>query len=135
MKTVNEIAEFLKHERRRHKVKLEDMAERTGLTPVTLRGLLNGKNDSRLSTVLAVARELGLELALVPATVAGSIQQREHSVAVESLVSKALKSQQYAAPSLAYRLSAREHARGMEATPEDPGESDAMPSGMRDETQ
>jgi transcriptional regulator with XRE-family HTH domain len=93
MKTIGEIGEFFRSERLQRDLKLEEMAKRTGLTQVTLRGLLNGQNDSRLSTVLAVAQELGLELALVPAGVAKSVQQRERSGAVESLVSKALRSQ------------------------------------------
>ncbi|MBB5609483.1 MULTISPECIES: helix-turn-helix domain-containing protein [unclassified Janthinobacterium] len=93
MKTISEIGEFFRSERLQRDLKLEEMAKRTGLTQVTLRGLLNGQNDSRLSTVLAVAQELGLELALVPAGVAKSVQQRERSGAVESLVSKALRGQ------------------------------------------
>lgn len=93
MKTISEIAEFLKLQRVQRNLKLDQMVERTGLTAVTLRGLLNGKNDSRLSTVLAVAHELGLELALVPAGMAKSVQHSEPRPAIESLVSKALRSQ------------------------------------------
>lgn len=107
MQTISEIGEFFRNERLQRDLKLEEMSKRTGLTQVTLRGLLNGQNDSRLSTVLAVAQELGLELALVPAGVAKSVQQRERSGAVESLVSKALRSQKVGATLPSYRATTR----------------------------
>jgi hypothetical protein len=38
----------------------------TGLTAVTLRGLMNGTKDCKITTLLATADKLGLEVMLVP---------------------------------------------------------------------
>lgn len=45
---------------------MRELTEKTGLTSVTIRGLLGARTDPRLTTLMAVAGELGLEVRLVP---------------------------------------------------------------------
>jgi hypothetical protein len=92
MKTVQEVAQQLQEARGKQGVKLDALVASTGLTAVTLRGLLTGRTDSRLSTVLATAHELGLELMLVPSAFSASIAARRPAGTPQSLVSRAVNS-------------------------------------------
>jgi transcriptional regulator with XRE-family HTH domain len=91
MRTALEVGAKLQEARRDKKLRVTELVEKTGLTAVTLRGLLDGKTDARLSTLIAVAHEVGLELVLVPKEIAQSFESRSMPhVAVESFVSRAL---------------------------------------------
>lgn len=49
------------------RLRQEDLAERTGLSRLTVQRTLNGSVDPRLSTVEEMARGVGMEFMLVPA--------------------------------------------------------------------
>ena len=92
MKTLYDVSIALEAARKNRPVALKKLVETTGLTAVTIRGLLLGTKDSRLSTLLAVANELGLEVLLVPKEVAASISTSPVGVKsdVETLVGASL---------------------------------------------
>jgi len=91
MKTSADLGNKLQEARERKKIKLVDLVDRTGLTAVTLRNVLEGKTDPRLSTIVALAHEVGLELVLLPKEVAQSFEaQTAAPEAVVSLVKRAL---------------------------------------------
>jgi transcriptional regulator with XRE-family HTH domain len=73
MKTLSEVGAFLQDAKSQRNVSQKELANRTGLTPVTLRGVFNGTTDSRISTIMALADELGLELVLVPKVIVPAV--------------------------------------------------------------
>lgn len=81
MKTLSEVGTFLQNAKSQSNISQKELASRTGLTPVTLRGVFNGKTDSRISTVMALADELGLELLLVPKALSHSIIPQHGTIA------------------------------------------------------
>lgn len=91
MKTIQQVGQTLQDARTAQRLKLDQLVRTTGLTAVTLRGLLTGRTDSRLSTVLALAHELGLELLLVPTAIAKSIVAQSDPSTHTSSVSRAVK--------------------------------------------
>jgi hypothetical protein len=95
MKTLKEIADILQQARSDGAVTLRELSEQTGLTAVTLRGLLEAKTDPRLTTLMAVADQLGLEVMLVPQAVSASIARpaQPDVIEVPTLVGAALKRQ------------------------------------------
>lgn len=94
MKTALEVGTALQSAREDSKIRMIDLVERTGLTAVTLRHVLEGKTDARISTVVAIAKEVGLELVLLPKEVADSLAAADpQHVAIESLVERALGAQ------------------------------------------
>lgn len=50
------------------------LARASGLSPRSLQAVLSGEHDYKLSTFLAVAEVVGLELALVPRAACASLQ-------------------------------------------------------------
>jgi hypothetical protein len=66
MKTPAELAIALEAARTTRRLKRQDIVARTGLNHLSVRGLLDGNKDSRISTLLAVAHEVGLEVMLIP---------------------------------------------------------------------
>ena len=74
MKTLSEIATRLEDERRRLMMDYQTLAERTGLTPLSVRGVLQGRTAPRITTLMAIADQLGLEVLLLPKVVASGLQ-------------------------------------------------------------
>ena len=74
MKTLSEIATRLEDERRRLVLDYQTLAERTGLTPLSVRGILQGRTAPRITTLMAIADQLGLEVLLLPKVVATGLQ-------------------------------------------------------------
>ena len=74
MKTLSEIATRLEDERRRLMLDYQALAERTGLTPLSVRGVLQGRTAPRITTLMAIADQLGLEVLLLPKVVATGLQ-------------------------------------------------------------
>jgi len=66
MNTLTIIADGLRAARRLAGLKQDELAARAGLSRMTVQRIEAGTIDPRLSTVLVVARVLGLELMLVP---------------------------------------------------------------------
>ena len=73
MKVAQRIAEKLRVAKDEHALSTAELVRRTGLTAVSIRAALTGDKDSRLSTVIALAHELELDLVLVPTAVSASI--------------------------------------------------------------
>ncbi|QHE84223.1 helix-turn-helix domain-containing protein [Hydrogenophaga sp. BPS33] len=73
MKTLDELATALEEARHAKGLTYKDLAARTGLTPLTVRHVLQGKAAVRATNLMALAAELGLELVLVPQVVAASL--------------------------------------------------------------
>ncbi|EHL24863.1 XRE family transcriptional regulator [Acidovorax sp. NO-1] len=75
MKTLADFSISLLTAKAQRGVKLKDLARNTGLSPVAVRQMLDGKVSPRLANAMAVASELGLELVLMPKAVAASFEQ------------------------------------------------------------
>jgi transcriptional regulator with XRE-family HTH domain len=74
MKTLTEIATRLEAERLRLMLDYQTLAERTGLTPLSVRNVLQGRAAPRITTLMAIADQLGLEVLLLPKVVARGLQ-------------------------------------------------------------
>lgn len=74
MKTLSDISLRLEAERLRLKLDYQQLAEQTGLTPLSVRSVLQGKTAPRITTLMAIADRLGLEVLLLPKTVASGLQ-------------------------------------------------------------
>ena len=73
MKVAQRIAETLRSAKHERKMTTAELERRTGLTAVSIRAALSGVKDSKLSTVIAIAHELELDLVLVPKAVSASL--------------------------------------------------------------
>ncbi|XLZ68995.1 hypothetical protein ABT364_20950 [Massilia sp. SR12] len=78
MKIAQRIAETLRSAKREQKLSTAELERRTGLTAVSIRAALSGLKDSKLSTIIAIAHELELDLVLLPEAVSASIAPAPH---------------------------------------------------------
>ena len=74
MKTLSEMTSVLEDERQRLALDYQALAERTGLTPLSVRNILQGRTAPRITTLMAIANQLGLEVMLLPKVVATGLQ-------------------------------------------------------------
>lgn len=74
MQTSLAIARLLEAERRQQKVTYDELATAAGLTPLATRRALKGETAPRITTLMALADRLGLEVVLVPKPVAAGLQ-------------------------------------------------------------
>lgn len=74
MKTPMDFSSALTEAKEQHRMKLNELAERTGLSPLAVSQMLDGKVSPRLSNAMAVADALGLELVLMPKGAAASFE-------------------------------------------------------------
>jgi transcriptional regulator with XRE-family HTH domain len=74
MKTLSDIATCLEDERQRLMLDYQTLAERTGLTPLSVRSVLQGRTAPRITTLMSIADQLGLEVLLLPKVVASGLQ-------------------------------------------------------------
>lgn len=79
MKTVQQIAEALEAARRVRQLDYQAIADRAGLTPLSVRQVLQGKTAPRITTLMAIAAELGLEVLLLPTIVAQGLESQAAS--------------------------------------------------------
>jgi len=70
MKTLAEVAATLEQARQQRKLPYEELARAAGLTPLATRRALKGQAAPRVTTLMALAERLGLELVLLPKVVA-----------------------------------------------------------------
>ena len=68
------LSRALRDARREAGLNQEKLARRAGVTRMTVQRLETGQIDPRLSTVLVLARELGMELMLVPSTLRPALE-------------------------------------------------------------
>ncbi|MEO7885517.1 MAG: helix-turn-helix transcriptional regulator [Polaromonas sp.] len=80
MKTLFDMASRLEAERQRLNIDYQALAEKTGLTPLSVRSALQGRTAPRITTVMALADQLGLEVVMLPKVVAMGLEaQSEES--------------------------------------------------------
>lgn len=66
MRTLTEIADFLRERIRTTTITQRELGERAGIARRTLTGVLSGQADYKVSTLMAVLDRLGYELAILP---------------------------------------------------------------------
>lgn len=74
MKTLQSLADELEAARLARGLNYKTLAERTGLSALAVRQALQGRTAVRATNLMALADELGLELALVPREMAASLR-------------------------------------------------------------
>ncbi len=74
MKTLQSLAAELEAARLARGLTYKTLAERTGLSTLAVRQALQGRTALRATNLMALAEELGLELALVPREMAASLR-------------------------------------------------------------
>lgn len=75
MQKTAEISHRLETERKRLGIKYAELAQSTGLSVLAVRQALQGTVAMRVSSLVALSDQLGLEVILVPKLVAQSLQQ------------------------------------------------------------
>lgn len=73
MNTLQTFAGMLKTAARGRGINFSDLSGRAGVSRMTLRKVLSGEEDYRVSTLLALADKLGLDVVLVPKAAARGI--------------------------------------------------------------
>ncbi len=92
MLTLPEISGLLREEARRHGLTQARLADKAGISARTLTHVLSGQEDFRVSTLMAVAHQLGLEVVLVPKDAARAVAAGEAiGPPVRSVVTDALE--------------------------------------------
>lgn len=74
MKSINELSAELRKVMRQNRVTQEAVRDAAGISRQTMVNVLKGTEDFKVSTLLAVADRLGLELLLVPKDAARGLQ-------------------------------------------------------------
>ncbi|WP_067272422.1 helix-turn-helix domain-containing protein [Mitsuaria sp. 7] len=91
MLTLPEISGLLRDTARRNGLTQARLADTSGISARTLTHVLSGQEDFRVSTLMAVAHQLGLELVLVPKAAARAVAAGEAlGPPVRSVVTEAL---------------------------------------------
>lgn len=90
MKTILEISNHLRERQKAKGISQQDLREAAGLSRQTMSRVLSGTEDFKLSTLLAVADRLGLELELVPRGMGSKLGERPTEPKVTTRVSRAL---------------------------------------------
>lgn len=91
--TLADIANTLQQRRKELRLSYRELGERAGVTELSARAVLLGQSAPKLTTLIALAEVLGLELVLLPKVVAegmaaGQAQETAPLSAVEQLVQK-----------------------------------------------
>jgi len=92
MKTLAEVADVLRMQVSRVGRTQETLGQEAGISRQTLSKVLGGRADFKVTTLLALADRLGLELVLLPKEVArGMVQAEEPAASIQSRVQAVLK--------------------------------------------
>jgi transcriptional regulator with XRE-family HTH domain len=91
MNSINEVSMELRDALARSPLKQQELREAAGLSRQTMANVLKGTEDYKLSTLLAVADRLGLELLLLPKAAARGLQTTSSGPVVETVVDRARK--------------------------------------------
>lgn len=93
MKTLQQLADILRKQIDRLELTQEALGSASGVSRQTLSKVLSGRSDLKVTTLMALADRLGLELMLVPKEIAPGMKHLEESrPRVRSLVDAALGS-------------------------------------------
>ena len=91
MKSLPELSKLLRAALLRAKLTQAELKARAGISQRTLTNVLSGQEDFKVSTLMALADRLGLELLLVPKGAARAVETSEVTEpVVKSVVSAAL---------------------------------------------
>jgi transcriptional regulator with XRE-family HTH domain len=77
MKTLNDMSALLETARKQQKITYDELARAAGLTPLATRRALKAQTAPRITTLMALADRLGLELVIVPKVVAQGLSPAE----------------------------------------------------------
>lgn len=92
MTTLSSISTLLKERQRASGMSQEELRACAGLSRQTMTNVLSGEQDYKLSTLIAVADRLGLEVVLMPKSVASGLQvSPQPREVVPSVVDEALR--------------------------------------------
>lgn len=94
MKSIGELSTALRTAMRENRMTQESVREAAGLSRQTMVNVLKGTEDFKVSTLLAVADRLGLELLLVPKDAARGLQAPQTATpvpVVETVVDRVRK--------------------------------------------
>lgn len=86
MKTLREISSTLRSTLKARRQTQAQLREAAGITQRTLTNVLSGEQDFKVTTLLAVADRLGLELLLVPKAAVRGLAASQESAPVMTLV-------------------------------------------------
>ncbi len=75
MKSLPEIASFLRERLRNNKVTQRELGEHAGIARRTLTSVLSGEADYKVTTLMAVLDRLGYELTIVPKGAASGLNK------------------------------------------------------------
>lgn len=89
MNSVSEVSRELRRQLKRSGRTGQSVRESAGLSRQTFANVMGGENDFKLSTLLAVADRLGLELLLLPKGAARGLPGGDAAPVVETLVDAA----------------------------------------------
>ncbi len=78
MKSIREVSEALATQKRQLRLTQLEHREQAGIASRTTQQVLSGTHDFKLSTLLAVADRVGLELLLVPKDAARGCDPKDH---------------------------------------------------------
>jgi len=91
MNSISEISYELRTAVERSHLKQYELREAAGLSRQTLANVLKGTADYKISTLLALADRLGLELLLLPKEAARGLKPQPPAPVVETLVDQVRK--------------------------------------------
>lgn len=90
MRTLQQIASALRSSLKRRSLTQEVVRRETGISKQTLTNVLSGSHDYKVTTLLAVCDQLGLDLVLVPKELGGIVDDKPREPVVKSVVDAAL---------------------------------------------
>jgi DNA-binding phage protein len=90
VKTLPQVSLALRQQLEHTQIGRMELCAEAGVTARTLRHVLSGNDDFKLSTLMAVADKLGLELLLVPKAAAPALAAEPAATAVRTRVQASL---------------------------------------------
>lgn len=90
MRTLQQIASALHSSLKKRSLTQEVLRRETGISKQTLTNVLSGSHDYKVTTLLAVCDQLGLDLVLVPRELGGIVGDKPNKPVVKSVVDAAL---------------------------------------------
>lgn len=91
MNGIHEISAELREALSRSGLKQQDLREAAGVSRQTLANVLKGTEDFKLTTLLALADRLGLELVLLPKAAVRGLQPKKPEPVVETVIDRVRK--------------------------------------------
>jgi DNA-binding phage protein len=87
MHHISIISARLKQQAKAQSVSIVQLQRQTGLSALTISAALSGTKDSQISTLLAIAKELGLSFVLLPTDAAQMIEAQHTQQPIERVAS------------------------------------------------